>query len=99
MFALICYDVPARRTEAYRKLLSRYLTHEQNSVFMGRLTEATFKTLMADLSAVARPGEQLMSLTAENQNNVRVGHLRKNAGNDAFEDRPARAHDQGFDIL
>lgn len=99
MFALICYDVPARRTETYRKLLSQYLTHEQNSVFMGRLTEATFRTLVADLSAIARPGDRLMSVTAENQNNVRVGQLRKNEGNGAFEKRPAQTHERGFDIV
>jgi len=40
MFAMVTYDVPAKRTEVFRKLLSRYLTHEQNSVFMGRLSEA-----------------------------------------------------------
>ena len=40
MFVMICYDVPAKRTEIYKKLLKEYLLHEQASVFMGDLPEA-----------------------------------------------------------
>ena len=37
MFVVVCYDVPAKRTEIFKKLLKEYLVHEQNSVFMGDL--------------------------------------------------------------
>lgn len=99
MFAMVAYDVPARRTEVFRKLLSRYLMHEQNSVFMGRLTEGTYRMMMADLSRVAREGERLLSVVAENQNNVRVSRLGKNRENGHLDDVPATAHERGFDIV
>jgi CRISPR-associated protein Cas2 len=99
MFAMVAYDVPAKRTEVFRKLLSRYLTHEQNSVFMGRLSESTYRTMMADLSKIAREGERLLSILTENQNNVRVSKLRKNRDNGRLEVVPANAHERGFDII
>lgn len=99
MFAMVAYDVPAKRTEVFRKLLSRYLTHEQNSVFMGRLTEGVYRTMMADLSKVAREGERLLSILAENQNNVRVDRLRKNGDSGRLEANPADVHQRGFDII
>jgi CRISPR-associated protein Cas2 len=35
MFVLVAYDVDARRTAKYRRLLVKYLGHEQFSVFFG----------------------------------------------------------------
>ena len=99
MFAMVAYDVPATRTEVFRKLLSQYLTHEQNSVFMGRLSEGTYRTMIADLSRVAREDERLLSIVAENQNNVRVSKLRKNGDNGRLEVVPADVHERGFDII
>lgn len=99
MFAMVAYDVPAKRTEVFRKLLSRYLTHEQHSVFMGRLTEATYRTMMADLAKVACEDERLLSIVAENQNNVRVSRLGKNPVNGGLDTVPASAHERGFDII
>jgi CRISPR-associated protein Cas2 len=99
MFTVIAYDVPAKRTEVFRKLLSRYLTHEQNSVFMGRLSESTYRTMMADLSKIAREGERLLSILSENQNNVHVRKLRKNRDNGRLEIVPADVHERGFDII
>jgi CRISPR-associated protein Cas2 len=42
MFVVVFYDVPAKRTELYRKLLVRYLPWIQNSVFSGDLTETLY---------------------------------------------------------
>ena len=39
MFVLITYDVPAERTDIYRKLLRSPLEHLQQSVFYGDITE------------------------------------------------------------
>jgi len=99
MFVVVAYDVPALRTEVFRKLLTRYLTHEQNSVFMGRLTEATYRLMLGELARAARPGEKLLTLVAENQNNVRVESLRKNPDNGSLETVPAVRHHSGFDII
>ena len=40
MFMLMTYDVEANRTSRFRKILRRYLNHEQYSVFTGDITEA-----------------------------------------------------------
>jgi CRISPR-associated protein Cas2 len=99
MFVVVAYDVPALRTEVFRKLLTRYLTHEQNSVFMGRLTEGTYRRLLGELAKVLRPDERILTLIAENQNNIKVENLRKNEDNGALVVIPAERHDRGFDIL
>lgn len=39
MIVIVVYDVPAKRTRIYRKLLRRRLEHLQQSVFYGDLTE------------------------------------------------------------
>ena len=48
MFVMVSYDVPARRTEIYRKMLKEFLVHEQASVFMGDLPEPKYHTSMAE---------------------------------------------------
>ncbi len=48
MFVVITYDVSSRRTEIFRKILTRFLTHEQNSVFLGDLTESSWKRAMTE---------------------------------------------------
>jgi CRISPR-associated protein Cas2 len=45
MFVLITYDVDAERTHVYRKLLRRHLTHIQQSVFHGNISEGQLLTL------------------------------------------------------
>ena len=35
MFVMVSYDVPAKRTGMYKKILKEFLIHEQASVFMG----------------------------------------------------------------
>lgn len=99
MFAIVSYDVPTGRTEIFRKLLTRYLTHEQNSVFMGRLTDGQYQLLLRDLSRVAEVGDRLLTVVAQNQNNVKVQALKKNAKNGILEQVAAERHDRGFDII
>ena len=55
--------------------------------------------MMADLSKIAREDERLLSIVAENQNNVRVSKLRKNGDNGRLEVVPADVHERGFDII
>lgn len=85
MYILIAYDVEARRTRHFHKLLSRYLVHEQNSVFGGDLTEATLLRLHRDLAKVATGTDRIFQVTAENRHNVSVSLLRKSDGNAALE--------------
>ena len=49
MFVMISYDVPAKRTGVYKRLLKEFLVHEQASVFMGDLPESEVIKLVAKI--------------------------------------------------
>ena len=85
MYVLIAYDVRANRTEAFRKLFSRYLVHEQNSVFAGNLAGSRLKKLRSEIARIASPEDKIMEVVSSNRRNVEVSILRKNAGNGAME--------------
>lgn len=99
MYVLIAYDVAAGRTEIFRKLLSRYLTHQQNSVFSGSLPDSEMRRLRAELSQVAEPGDRLMEVVAANRRNVIVSVLRKNEDNGALQAEEDPSHKQGAAIF
>lgn len=77
MFVLITYDVVEKRTEVFRRMLSRYLTHEQNSVFSGRLGEADLRTLRQEISDASVEGDRYLVITAKNVHNVNCERLQK----------------------
>lgn len=85
MYVLITYDVEARRTRRFHALLSRYLLHEQNSVFGGDLTEATLLRLHRELARITNSTDRIFQVTAENRHNVSVALLRKSVGNATLE--------------
>ena len=74
---LVTYDVEAKRTAIFRKILRRYLNHEQYSVFSGDITEAEAIRLRRELSGVMIPEDRLTEITAANRRNVQVVHLVK----------------------
>ena len=75
MFVLVAYDVAAGRTEKFRRLLCRYLIHEQNSVFCGLLGQADFRDMEANLKAILVNGDRLLVLLCENRFNMEVTRL------------------------
>ncbi len=77
MFMLMTYDVEANRTSRFRKILRRYLNHEQYSVFTGDITEAEAIRLRQELSLVMIPTDRLTEVTAANRQNVAITHLVK----------------------
>ena len=99
MFVVITYDVQADRTEVFRKILTKFLTHEQNSVFLGDLTESSWKKLRQALSNAMLPGDRILKLEARNKHNVSVSNLRKSAGNGAMEEVAAMHHEKASLIL
>lgn len=72
MFLVVCYDVPARRTEIYRKLLARYLIWMQNSVFSGDLTESIYKRMRYDIEEIMDDDDRLMFISTGNRHNIDV---------------------------
>lgn len=77
MYVLMTYDVKAKRTEKFKKLLRKYLEHIQNSVFSGDLQESKLIELRRAISQLLLPGENVTEVTAFNRKNVNVAHYVK----------------------
>lgn len=59
MFVLVTYDVPAKRTRIYRKLLRRHLEHIQYSVFYGDITEGQLVAIQNEIESVLEPDDSV----------------------------------------
>ncbi|MBO1077096.1 CRISPR-associated endonuclease Cas2 [Roseomonas marmotae] len=92
MYVLITYDVEARRTRRFHKLLSRYLVQEQNSVFGGEMTNATLLRLHRELAKIARDDDRVFQVIAENRHNVAVSLLCKSDTNATLQNVPHDHH-------
>ena len=99
MFIVITYDVRAHRTEIYKRLLLKFLTHEQNSVFAGDLTEAQYRKLRASISRIAIPDDRVLQFCAMNRHNIQASILEKNSGNGALTERSLLHHEMNALIL
>lgn len=77
MFVMICYDVPAHRTEVYKKLLKEFLIHEQASVFMGDIPESEVIRMLYKISRKIKPEDNVLQLVCRNRHNVKVTRLGK----------------------
>ena len=99
MFVVVTYDVAASRTAIFRKLLIRYLTHEQNSVFAGKLTDSSWRKLKADISKRAVPDDRIMVFRTQNRHNMDALILSKASGNGALTEKSILHHEMGALIL
>ena len=72
MLVFVAYDVAAGRTERFRRLLSRYLVHEQNSVFCGLLGRPQLREMETGLKAELIDADRVLMLVCENRLNVDV---------------------------
>ena len=63
---MVSYDVPAKRTSLYKKLLKEFLVHEQASVFMGDLPESQVIKLVAKISERIGPEDRVLKLVCRN---------------------------------
>ena len=81
MFVLVSYDAAAGRTEKFRRLLSRYLVHEQNSVFCGLLGQPDLRALEASLNKELTNADKVLILVCENRLNINVTRLGIDDGN------------------
>ena len=59
-YVIVVYDVQADRTPKFLKYLRRYLTHVQNSVFEGELSEGTLEEVNTTLKSMVEAGESVM---------------------------------------
>jgi CRISPR-associated protein Cas2 len=57
MYVVLVYDLQADRTHKALKLGRRYLTHVQNSVLEGEISEGDLATLRGELDDLLEPDE------------------------------------------
>ena len=55
MFVIVTYDVAQKRVTKTMKICRKYLTHVQNSVFEGMITEGKLNKLKHELQRVIVP--------------------------------------------
>jgi CRISPR-associated protein, Cas2 family len=60
MYAIVVYDMEAHRTQKALKLGRRYLTHVQNSVLEGEISEGDLQQLRGKYEALLEPGESVI---------------------------------------
>jgi CRISPR-associated protein Cas2 len=99
MYMLMTYDVEAQRTENFKKLLRRYLIHEQFSVFSGDITEANAIKLRRQLSQLIIPGDRITEVTSANRQNVEVVHFFKASDKGEMKREVLKDHKVDFKTL
>lgn len=100
MFMLMTYDVEAKRTDKFKKLLRRYLNHEQYSVFTGDITDAQAINLQRELSRLMIPGDRVTEIRAANRQNIEVSQLAKSdVGKGELKRTPIDDHRRDFAVL
>lgn len=100
MFMLMTYDVDAKRTDKFKKLLRRYLNHDQYSVFTGDITDAQAIKLRRELGQLMIPGDRVTEISAANRQNVEVNHLSKSgSGKGELKQMPVNDHRRDFSVL
>jgi CRISPR-associated protein Cas2 len=100
MYVLMTYDVKAKRTDKFKKLLRKYLDHVQFSVFCGDLPEGKLIELRREVSRLLEQGERITEVTAQNRKNVRVAHYQKSdSGKGAAKITEDLSHATDFKVL
>ncbi|QGA83222.1 CRISPR-associated endonuclease Cas2 [Halomicrobium sp. LC1Hm] len=57
VYVVVVYDMEADRTHKMLKFLRRYLTHVQNSVLEGDVTEGDLEKIRSGVDELLKPGE------------------------------------------
>jgi len=57
MYVILVYDLEAERTQKALRIGRRYLTHVQNSVLEGEITEGDLEKLRNEFADLLKPGE------------------------------------------
>jgi CRISPR-associated protein Cas2 len=60
MYVVLVYDMEAERTQRMLKIGRRYLTHVQNSVLEGEITQGDLTRLRGEIEDLLKPGESVI---------------------------------------
>jgi CRISPR-associated protein Cas2 len=100
MYVLMTYDVEAKRTDKFKKLLRRYLEHIQYSVFSGDLSEAKLMELRRAISRLLHPGELVTEVVAANRKNVSVANfMRSDSGKGEAKRIDINSHARDYRVI
>lgn len=66
MHVIVVYDVPAKRTPVYRKLLRKRLEHLQYSVFFGELTKGQLTALENEIDNKLQSDDSVVIFKSQN---------------------------------
>lgn len=100
MYMVMTYDVAAKRTEKFKKLLRQFLVHTQYSVFAGDITEAQAIVLRRKLSQLMIPGDRVLEISTINRRNIDVVALEKSeTGKGEVERIVLDSHKRDFSVL
>ena len=99
MFVMVSYDVPAKRTGIYRKILKAFLVHEQESVFMGDLPESEVFRLTAKISERIGPEDRILKLVCRNRQNVQIRRLGKDPHGGPMREAEDEWHGKNWSVL
>jgi CRISPR-associated protein Cas2 len=99
MFVMVTYDVAARRTEKFRKLLSRYLGHEQFSIFYGDLRLSVLEKLRRDLNKLVIDGDRVLEFVVENRHNIDIALLTKDGRAEGMPTRKSDARHKANSVV
>ncbi len=100
MYMLVMYDVEAKRTGKFRKLLRQYLQHTQYSVFSGDLKGSEAAALRHELGRLMIPDDRVVEITTPNRHNMEVVHLLKDeSGKGSLKREPHDEHRRDFSVL
>lgn len=84
MFIILSYDVEADRTNMFKKIAERFLTHIQNSVFRGNLTESQLLKLQFELKKQLKEDESIFIWVIKDSQifkELKLGNTRYNDSN------------------
>lgn len=65
MYLIVAYDCAEDRTRVPREFLRRYLTHIQNSVFEGEISEGQYKEIRSKLKEHHEDGESILFISIQ----------------------------------
>ncbi|SQB33600.1 CRISPR-associated endonuclease Cas2 [Clostridium cochlearium] len=71
MFVILTYDVEEKRVNRVRKLLKKYLTWTQNSVFEGEITEGKLHKCLCEIDKIVnRNSDSVYIYIVKNSKNI-----------------------------
>jgi len=82
VYVVVVYDMEADRTRLMLDFLRKYLTHVQNSVFEGEITEGDLETIRAKVQDTLKSGESAIIYRMSSESYVE----RTVVGDDPTED-------------